>query len=115
MTCSMPSRAAEAELCTMDIRDTCQAAAAASVHRNAGWRVSRARLPTQVGDERWTSVFNPQTRRFEEQLKMHYRQVAFDVVRFDVSLHQLKDRSSVGRPLGQATHQRKLVCSCTSF
>jgi hypothetical protein len=25
-------------------------------------------------------VFNPQTRRFEQQLRMHYQQVAFDVV-----------------------------------
>ncbi len=78
-----------------------------------GLEVSCGRLPPQVGDERWTSVFNPQTRRFEEQLKMHYRQVAFDVVRPGVSVRQLKDRSSVSRTSGTGTqNQRELVCLC---
>lgn len=34
----------------------------------------------EIGRQGWTQVYNPQTRRFEQQLRMHYQQVAFDVI-----------------------------------
>ena len=40
-------------------------------------------------------VFNPQTRRFEQQLRMHYQQVAFDVVGVSLGIWVAANRAWV--------------------